>query len=248
MFKAEISDVDLLKNSIPIIAEIIDEGLFKITKDGISLLSPDRTMVSVIDFNLKPAAFDKFEVDEDVSIGLNLANFVSVLKRAKSSDKLVLEYEKGNKLKVIIKGSGTRSFEIPIIEIKTEKPPVEQLEFKGRIEIESSMMEEGIADAEIAGDSVIFEATKDSFKIYSKGDVSSTEMKIMQGDQGLIGVKAEGSVKARYPLEYLKKIIKAGKLSKQLVLEFGTDYPMRMSFDALDKLTLKIILAPRVEE
>ena len=42
MFRIVLSDVDLLKSSIPIISEIIDEGLFRVDQNGISLLSPDR--------------------------------------------------------------------------------------------------------------------------------------------------------------------------------------------------------------
>jgi len=36
MFKMILSDVDLLKNSISIIAEIIDEGVFHVDQNGIS--------------------------------------------------------------------------------------------------------------------------------------------------------------------------------------------------------------------
>ena len=48
MFKITLSNVGLLTQSIPIIAEIIDEGVFKIDSNGISLVSPDRAMISVI--------------------------------------------------------------------------------------------------------------------------------------------------------------------------------------------------------
>ena len=84
-FKITLSDVDLLKNSIPIIAEIIDEGVFKVAKDGISLLSPDRTMVSVTDLKLLSSAFDEYNVEADESIGLNMANFAALLKRLREA-------------------------------------------------------------------------------------------------------------------------------------------------------------------
>ena len=67
-------------------------------------------------------------------------------------------------------------------------------------------------------------------------------------NKGLLKLESSQAAKAQYPLEYLKKMIKANKLSKQLVLEFGTDYHMRMSFKSIDKMQLSFILAPRVSE
>jgi proliferating cell nuclear antigen len=249
MFKIVLTDVELLKNTIPIIAEIIDEGVFKVDQNGISLLAPDRTMVSVVDFKIPSTAFEKYNVSSDTSLGLNLANFVNVIKRIKSSDRVTLELAKDNtKLKITVEGNGKRAFEIPILDIKDEKPPVDQLNFTGRVELDSSIMEDGIADADIVGDSVIFEATPEFFRIYSKGDVSSAELEMGKKDSGMLKLHAPNTVRARYPLEYLKKMVKASKLSKQAVLEFGNDYPMRLEFKAVDKAHISFILAPRVEE
>ncbi len=41
--------------------------------------------------------------------------------------------------------------------------------------------------------------------------------------------------------------MKAAKLSERVTISFGTDYPMKIEFDAGD-LYLAFILAPRVEE
>ena len=61
MFRAVLSDVDLLKNSIPIISEIIDEGMIRVDQNGMSMLSPDRAMVAVIDLKILSTAFDEFK-------------------------------------------------------------------------------------------------------------------------------------------------------------------------------------------
>jgi len=248
MFKAVLSDVDLLKSTIPIIAEIIDEGVFKVNQNGISLLSPDRAMVAVVDLKILSTAFDEYNATKEEYMGLNLANFAAVLKRIKSGDKLILELpEKDNRLRLTIKGNGIRTFEIPLLDIKTEKPPIDKLNFTGRLELESNIVEEGISDAGIIGDSIFFEANGDIFRMYARGDISSAELEIGKKDKGVLDLKAEGSIKAQYPLEYLRKMIKAGKISQQMILEFGTDYPVRMGFKSVDKMELSFVLAPRVE-
>ena len=247
MFKAVLTNTDLLKNSIPIIAEIIDEGLFHVDQNGISLLSPDRTMVSVVDFRILSTAFEEFKAEGPQELGLNLANLAAVLKRVKGTSKVTLESEK-NKLKIRIMGSGSRVFEIPLIDVKAEKPPIDQLEFPVVVELDSGVVEEGVSDAELIGDSVIMEASQNGFRMSAKGDVSRTELELKKGEEGLAKLEAKEAVKAQYPLDYLKKMIKAAKLSRRLSLEFGTDYPMRLVFKELDKIKLSFILAPRVQE
>jgi len=249
MFKITLSNVDLLRNSIPIISEIIDEGVFKVDSNGLSLLSPDRSMIAVVNFQLLASAFDDFKVTGEDMLGLNLANLVAVVKRIKTGDKVTLKKDEGmNALEVILEGKGKRRFEIPLLDITGEKPPLDQLDFKGKVELDSSVLEEGISDADIADDSVVFETNPDLFKMWAKGDVSSAQLELKKGEEGLRKLESSESLRARYPLEYLKKMIKAAKLSEQVALEFGTDYPMRLNFKSIDKVNLSFVLAPRVEE
>lgn len=237
----------MLLNSVPIIAEIIDEGVFKVNQNGLSLLAPDRTMVAVVDFQLLSSAFEEFKVEADAELGLNLKNLVDVLKRIRAGDRLTLQRGEKNRLELIVKGNGKRRFEIPLLAIKTEKPPVDQLNFPGKVTLEARALEDGIADADVVSDSVVLEAGDGKFRMWAKGDVSSTELELKKGDSSLLNIDTKSSIRARYPLEYLKKMIKAAKLSKQVLLEFGTDYPMRMGFKAIDKVDLKFITAPRIE-
>ncbi|MFH1444950.1 MAG: proliferating cell nuclear antigen (pcna) [Nanoarchaeota archaeon] len=248
MFKINMSDVDLLKSTVPILAEIIDEAVFKFNQNGISVFTPDRTMVSVIDFKLLSTAFDKYEISEEEDIGLNLSNLASVLKRIGSKDKIMIDFAGGNKLKFTVEGKSKRVFEIPVLNITSETPPTDQLKFSGKIELDSGVIEEGISDADVIGDSVIFEASPGNFKMSAKNDVSSTQLEVKKGDIGVHSIEAAEALRARYPLDYLKKMIKASKLSKQTTLEFGTDFPLRINFKAIDKMHLSFILAPRVEE
>lgn len=248
MFKATLSSVDLLKNSIPIIAEIIDEGVFKVDQNGISMLSPDRTMVAVVDFKILSSTFDEYSVSSELTLGLNMANLAAVLRRVKSSDKLTLQMTEKSGLELIAEGNGRRRFMLPLLNITAEKPPIDQLKFQGKIEMESKVLEEGISDADVVSDSVILEAEPNAFRVSASSDISSTELELRKGETSLLNLEVSTKAKARYPLEYLKKMIKAGKLSKHVLLEFGTDYPMRLGFREVDKVSLSFILAPRVSE
>ena len=197
MFRMVLDSPELIKNSIPIIAEIIDEGVFKISQNGLSLLSPDRTMVSVVDFSIPSGAFEEFKVEGDVELGMNLASLVDVVKRIKGNDKVIIQSGKENRVNITIEGNGKRKFELSLLDIKTEKPPIDQLKFAGKIELESGVLEEGIADADIVADSVVLQAAPGLFKMSTKGDISSAELELKKGEPGLVSIEAESSIRAR---------------------------------------------------
>jgi proliferating cell nuclear antigen len=248
MFRATLADVSLLKEPLGSIAEIIDEGLFRITNEGIRFTAADRAMVAVVDFFISCSAFEKFELDHDQKMGLNMANFLSVIRRAGSGDKLTLDL-KDAKLQVLLEGGSKRRFVVPLLDIGDEEiPPVDQLEFKTKVVLKTDALQNGISDAEIISDSIIFETSPTRFGMVSEGDVSKFDLELQKGDPALVELTTTESVKARYALDYLKKMAKAAKLADTVTLEHGQDYPMRIAFKSGDKAMLRFILAPRVQE
>ncbi|MEM5882827.1 MAG: proliferating cell nuclear antigen (pcna) [Candidatus Aenigmatarchaeota archaeon] len=248
MFRAKLSDVGLLRDSISTIAELIDEGTFKIAKDGISLTAADRALVAVVDFKISSKAFDEYEVEKEQSIGVNMGNFLSVLKRAGSGDKATFRLQ-DSKLEVILENSSRRKFVVPLIDLTQEEvPPIEQLEFTSKAELKPEILEAGVEDAEVVSDSILFEASREKFSMIAEGDISSAQLELEKGNEALLDLKADGNVRARYPLDYLKKMVKAAKVADSVTLEWGQDYPMKLSFKLEDKLSLSFVLAPRVME
>lgn len=248
MFKAFMSDSSLFKDSISTIGELIDEGIFKVDKNGLSLVAADRAMVAVIDFKLPATIFDKFEVDKEQSIAVNMTNLVSVIKRLGSNEKLEMEL-KENKLEIMMTNASKRKFTVPLLDITQEEiPPISQLEFTAKAKVKADVLKNGIEDADIVSDSVIFEAAKDSFSLKASGDISSTELTLERGNDALLDINANGLIRARYPLDYLKKMIKAAKLANEINIRWSKDYPMRMDFASVDKVSLGFVLAPRVSE
>jgi proliferating cell nuclear antigen PCNA len=248
VFKAVLSDSNLFRDSISTIGELIDEGIFKVDKNGLSLIAADRAMVAVIDFKLPATIFEKFDVDKEQSIAVNMTNLVSVLKRVAPNEKLELNL-KDNKLEIIMKNSSTRKFTVPLLDIAQEEiPPINQLEFNAKVKIKADILKNGIDDADIVSDSIVFEATKEKLNISASGDISSTELTLEKGNDALLDLSVTGDVKARYPLDYLKKMIKAAKLANDINLRWSKDYPLRMDFSSVDKVSLGFVLAPRVSE
>lgn len=251
MFKAVTKDPKSLRDSIEIISQLIDDGLFNVKKSGIELSASDRTMVSFVDFKLKASAFESYECDKDMSIGINLLNLLTVLKRANLDDKLTISMEeKESILEVVLEGNSVRKFSIPLLQIsKAETPDIEQLlkKFTADAEVDSSVLEQGISDAEIVADSVIIELSPDKLRMFAEGNNSKSELKLFKGTDTLTKLNTKDIVSARYSLDYLKKMIKGSKLSDKAKIMLGKDFPLRLVFEN-DNTFLGMILAPRVSE
>ncbi len=247
MFSLTLENPDVLKNTMSIVSEMIDEGVLKIDSNGLSLLSPDRNVIVVVDFKLLSTAFSDFQLTQPTTVGVNFSNLVSILKRTKSNEKVTLRL-KDNKLEVIVEGGGKRKFDLPTLDLKSENPPIDQLAFTGRVDLESGVFEQGVEDADVVSDSMVFELNQEVFRLRAKGDISSAELELKKGENGMLNLEASEAMRARYPIDYLKKISKACKLAKQVSLEFGNNYPIRISFTQMDKVNLNFILAPRIAD
>lgn len=250
MFKATLSDPSLLKDSIDTVSELIEEGIFRVTSDSFSLKASDRATVAVVDFELKKDAFDELDCDEETEIGVNLEKFLKILKRTKGSDELTMETtEDESKLVITIRNQSERKFEIPLLSLSSgEIPETRQLEYSAELELKSSLMDRGVSDAEIVSDSLVFIVDDGTFTVEARGNSSKVVIRTDSESDDLIEVKNDGKVRSRYPLEYLKKMLKASKISDVTSLRFDEDYPMELEFEEPDKVKISFVLAPRVEE
>lgn len=248
MFTAKLSDPRLFVNAVSTIGELIDEGIFNLNKDGISFIAADRAMVSVVDFKMASTAFDEYNIDSEQKIGLNITNLLSVLKRVDADDKLVLTLQ-DSKLEIRLEGKSKRRFIVPLLDMSQEEiPPISQLEFPAKAELKPHLLAIGIEDADIISDAVIFEALNDKFVMRAEGDVSKAELELERGNENLLNLEVSSEAKSRYPIDYLKKMVKAAKIADSATMRFGRDYPMKLEFKAGDKASLSFVLAPRVNE
>lgn len=248
MFHAKLNQIDMLRDSVATIAEFIDETELHIKEKGMEMVAADRAVVIVVDFVLSRDVFQEYKIDSDRKIGINLQNLLQILRRAAPNDNMMIDLE-DNKLKITFEGDSTRHFILPLIDIsRDETPPLEKLEFSTYLKLNSDILSSGIDDAELITDSVVFTVRKDMLTMKSESDSSLTQLQLPSGTEQLKIVDIGEPVRARYSLDYLKKIIKARKLAAQASIAMGTDYPMKIEFDVPGKMRLGFVLAPRVEE
>jgi proliferating cell nuclear antigen len=242
--KLTLVDPKYLKESVSIISELVSEGTFKVTPDCVELIAMDPANVAMVIFRLMGSTFTEYEVDKIEHIGITLANFKQVLRRANPNDSITLEIEE-NQLKLTLKGTSTRTFHLPMIDIEAKEQKVPELKFSATITTNSSVLNEAIEDADIVGESVSFIAEPHRFVVSATGDLNKANIDIDAGEDTKI--TASDKVKAKYSIEYLKKMIMGSKLSDKVRIDFAKDYPLKMEYLEKNKVQLAFILAPRVD-
>lgn len=244
--KLTLAEPKYLKESISVISELVNEARFKITPDAVELIAMDPANVAMVIFKLLSSAFVEYDVKKETELSINLDNLKMILRRCGPRDILSLELAE-SKLKIQLKGDVKRTFDIPIIEFDEKDQKVPDLSFPVTIQTSTTILEQAIEDADIVADSVSLIVDANSFVIAAEGDLSKASIEIKKDDNTKIKAPATNKVKARYSIEYLKKIIKGARLSDNVTIQFNTDYPLRVDYKVVDKLLLAFILAPRVE-
>ncbi|MBU4502488.1 MAG: proliferating cell nuclear antigen (pcna) [Nanoarchaeota archaeon] len=243
--KLVLAEPRLLKESVSIISELVNEVTFNIDKDKIEIVAMDPANVAMILFKLLSSAFVEYEVKENKQIAVNLENLNQVLKRSKPSDTVMLELA-DNKLKITLRGESTRTFKLSLIDIDESEQKVPELKFTTKVEMPSTVFTEAVEDMDVVAESVSMMAEQNKFTVRSEGRFNAAKVEVLT-DQGISIVMDEDKVDSKYSIEYLKKIMKGSKLTDTVVLNFGKEYPLKVDYKLMDKLMLSFILAPRVD-
>jgi len=244
--KLTLAEPKYLKDSISIISELVNEATFKITPDAVELVAMDPANVAMVVFKLLSSCFTEYDVTGATELSLDLGNFKQILRRAGANDMLTMEVQ-DNRLKLTLKGKSTRTFSLPLLDVEDKEQNVPELTFPVTIKMKSTVLANAIEDVDIVAESLTFDVNSKGFTIYGESDLSKANIEIPSDDDTNISVEGSDNIRSKYSIEYLKKIIDASKLSEDVVVQFNSDYPLRVDYNVVDKLQLSFILAPRVE-
>jgi proliferating cell nuclear antigen len=244
--KLVLAEPRFFKDSVSILSELVGEVKLKVGPDGLEVVAMDPANVAMVIFKLLSSSFTQYEVKEPEEIAINLNNLKQILRRAKSDDMLTLSTEE-NKLKIELRSNTTRSFSIPTLEIEDKEQRVPELNFPITVHMDAQTFADAIEDVAVVAESVTLLGEKEQISVKAEGDLSKAFIEIKPDDRTAIKTDSEEKHKAKYSLEYLKKMISGGKLTDKVTLQFNSDYPLKLEYKVTDRLLMSFILAPRVD-
>ncbi|MBU5682133.1 MAG: proliferating cell nuclear antigen (pcna) [Candidatus Aenigmarchaeota archaeon] len=248
MFRVSTYETTMFKDVFDSISKLVEEGVIKLEKDkGLIFTAADKALISVIRLNILPIAFEEFEVEKE-SIGVNLDELKTILKRGTKKDKLVM-YDEAGKLVISFENSARRKFTMPILTLTEEElPNIDALTFKARAEIASEGFKRILDDAKQIADEIEISTNGNKIRFYAIGELSSLDIEIERGQDILFDLQVEENSRARYPLDYLVAMSKVAKVADTVIIQWATDYPIKLTFKETDKMILDFVVAPRATE
>lgn len=245
--KLSLNDSTILKDSITVISDLVNEARFKIKKDYIELIAMDPANVAMVIFKMLSSAFTDYHIDQEKEIAINLSNLKQILRRAKANDILTLEMPEENKLQITLKSSSIRTFQLPLLDFEEREQKIPNLSFPCKVIMPSNLLSEAIEDSSVAAESVTFGIEGNKLTIDAEGDLTKANIQLEQNQDIKISTETKAKIKSKFSIEYLKKMMAGSKLSDNVEINLNQDYPLKLDYKVMDKLILSFVLAPRME-
>jgi proliferating cell nuclear antigen len=245
-FEITISNAKVFQSCIDAIATLIDEGEFEITEKGITLRAMDPSQIAMVDFSMPKHSFEDYRVTPK-KIGMNLEALSKIMGRTRAGEKLVMKLdESGSRMLLTFKGQSTRKFTMPLLDLRGATPKEPQIDFDGKVDMNSSLLKEAIKDTALVSSHVVLQTDKNSFLIESSGDRGEVKINTEKSNDAILDFKVSTESRAMFPLEYLNDILKAADTTTNISLELKSNAPLKVKYKIGDA-ELAYYLAPRIE-
>ena len=246
MFELKIDDARYWKSCVDSIVNLIDEGTFNITKEGISLKALDPFSISMVSFFMPNKAFSKYEVDKPASIGLNLENLGKILASSRQGEQLVMK-ESSNKLALEFIGEHSkRRYKLPIREVSKPASNEIKIEFESIVDVKAESLREILKDANLLSKHVSFKTDKDSFFVIAKGDAGELEEEHVNNANAVKKMKIIKPASSSFDLDYLERMISACPSESTMTLSLKNKDPIKIDYNIGDA-SVSYFLAPYIE-
>lgn len=253
-FEMVLEDAKLMANICSIISSIVAESSVNIAEDGIRIKAFDATRISMIDFFMKKEAFKKYDLKENIILGLSLETLNTILKTARANENLRMAFDDKTKRFIIefIGKNQQRKFALSTIDIPEEGniPDSIHIDFDTNFEVKASFIQQVLKDAEMVSDYLRIKAKEDGIYFGAESDTKEMDTFIEPKSEEMetSAFQVADESEAVYSLDFLSNFLKGIRSSDYVRLSFNQEQPIRIVYGLEDKGHLIYFVAPRIEE
>ncbi len=242
-----VEDAKFFKSCIDAIVNLVDEGTFEISGDGMKLRTMDPSQIAMIDFVLPKDAFAKLETDGKTSLCVNLVDLSKILARTRGEESLSIKLdERESRLLLEFKGESKRHFKLPLLETSASLPREPKIAFDAVAKLKGGAFKAMLHDAGLLSSHVILQADDEEFVVEAHGDSGDLRIETMKGSNSLADLKVSAKARAMFPFEYLDDITRACPEDATVEVYLKSEAPVKAVYE-IGKAKLAYYLAPRIE-
>ena len=248
---------EVLQQVVDQLLTVVDEAIFRLGYDGMSVTAVDPANVGMVDLEVEPGAFESVG-DGMFPVGLNLQRLDDYIDGASGGDPVTLSFQPET-LSVEIQHTNV---EVEMAGINTEamrdEPDIPELDHSVGLTADAGVFRDAIENAELVSDHVEFEAVVDDQELVVSGEGDTDTIETVLGSDELPEASFESDTTSLYSLAYLvggstgkskyKGLLKPLNRDTDLRVEFSEEMPVKMHYDFADGFGhVTVMLAPRVQ-
>uniref|UniRef100_A0A7J3ZK86 DNA polymerase sliding clamp n=1 Tax=Fervidicoccus fontis TaxID=683846 RepID=A0A7J3ZK86_9CREN len=243
--RAVFSDASIWGYVFTGIAKVIKEGVLRAEVEGLRLKAMDPGHVIMIDLMFPADSFTEYTTEGE-RLGVNLAEFSKILRRAKSGDRLELATEEGNALEIVLHGRFLRKFREPLLDVEAEEIGEPKIPFKVDARMVADQLREAIRDIEPLGDILGMYATSSKLVFFNESELGRAAVEFSVEEGSLLSLEVEEEEqKAFYSLDYIASILPVAQKAEVVRVQFASEMPCKMTFELPQGAWLALYVAPR---
>uniref|UniRef100_A0A7S1XH84 DNA sliding clamp PCNA n=1 Tax=Compsopogon caeruleus TaxID=31354 RepID=A0A7S1XH84_9RHOD len=259
MFEARLSKCLLLKKVVDGIRDLIVEGNFDCSEEGVALQAMETSHVALVSLLIRADAFESYRCDRPVSLGIGIKPFSTILKCAGTDDSVTIKAqdEGADTAEFIFENESQdriSDFELKLMDIDAEHLGIPDEPYAATIKMPSSEFRRIVTDLGVIGDLCQIEVSKSGASFQVKGDIGKGNICLHSSvsadkPEESVVIEMTEPVKMSYALRYLSMFSKASPLSDTVTIQISNDVPIAIQYSLeRDQGFLKFFLAPKVEE
>ncbi len=201
----------------------------------------------MVDLSLPKKAFKAYELEAEARLGMDMDYFSQIVSRAKADDELQLSLGKEkSSLLVTLKGTATRDFSVPLLDISKNEAPNPKIEFDAMITLRAPQLQDALKDAALVSSHVSIGVENSTFFVKAQSSKGTLNHQMDKAEHSFIEFSAKKNAKSMFPLDYLQDMLKAAESDTPLTLELKTDAQIKISYP-IGQAQIFYFLAPRIE-
>ena len=249
--------VQAFKGTLEAIKDLLNDCNIHFDSTGLKIKSIDGKHVALVHVKYDAARFDKYYCERDLSIGVNIANTLKILKNVTQNDTLQLfvkrdDYDHaGIRIQNADKGV-VHDFSLKLMDLDDNDIDIPEEAFSSIITMPSNDLHTLCKQYKEFSEKIDIKSVGDKVIFSFQGDETNGQSCLHNNEHGLIVQKCgeenddddDEIVQAKFLLKYLVLFSKAYNLSNTVEIFLKNDYPMVLKYSIADLGTLKFCLAP----
>ena len=248
---------EVLQQVIDQLLTVVDEAIFRIGHNGLSVAAVDPANVAMVDLEVEPGAFEQVG-DGMFPIGVNIKRLEDYVDGASGSDPVTLQYVAEN-----------RSIHIEHTNVEVEmagidpdymrgEPDIPEIDHKAEFAADAKVLRDAVENAQLVSDHVSLEADTDdgALVVSGEGDTDNIET-VVEGDD-LLEANFSEDVESLFSLAYLvggstggskyKGLLKPLSSGTELSGKLDDEMPVFLDYEFADGFgSVRMMLAPRIQ-